>query len=79
LLSKGITFERTKPVVGGTSIVSVPESQVATEEEKGIKQIMEKEYFGIPFKYLALGGIGLLSLLLLTKSSTPVQPIILRA
>lgn len=74
-ISPGITFKREVPEVVGTSIFELPKG-AEIQEGGQIKRVLEKKYFGIPFKYLALGGIGLVALLSILGGSSQPKVII---
>ena len=75
-ISPGITFKRESPEIGGTSIVELQKGAEIQEEGK-IKRILEKKYFGVPFKYIAIGSLGLVALLSILGGSSQQPKIII--
>ena len=74
-ITTGLTFKKVEsPAVTGTSIIK-PEQQLISEKQ-GIKDILEKKYFGIPFKYMLLGGIGFVALMSILGSSSQQKIIV---
>ena len=74
-ITAGLTFKKVgEPKVTGTPIIE-PEQQLVSEN-KGIKDILEKKYFGIPFKYMVLGGIGFIALISILGGSSQQKIIV---